>query len=850
MHRKEGICVRGSSVGRWGLAVALAAGLQSAFASSVSLVLGDPSPSQPDVGEEFVIQASALFDANGEEQTQLTLPEGRVEYCWIVSLDGQGVVAGIYTSGGQYSSPSGWIEHATVDAASYFEADGDQACEVTVWARVMGPGYQGSIYHDTTTVIVPVAPSGWEPPAQITGFAWRFPDRGEEFCESIGPLYVVGNTEPVIEIKTLKGPGEWTYGYPQWTGDGGFAATGEVVTYTFSEPGRTEVLTCFGAPASARKIRVVSALGGQAPTIAAPAGCMLVGGACLQLGCGEAFEGVTSFWTWEPADEEMVGAMEFDGWGDEGHGGSVDARGLARGPVIVTAVMEGPPPVPDPPPGDDIGLTVVELHSMTVTCYDRDPGGMLVGVTVTNPPQTHCPVYDGQWVEVRADFSPRNDTTEEFMMWRLMGWNGTSQTWELVTEAGFMTSSWPSIGATDANPNAEYRVDVGGDSNGNFTLDDDLSYCEVVRSTFINPRDVTVTVAADPEVQGVGGNVTSTATTDPPGYESMVTWTGGGSPATGVGRQFVTHWNQPGEKTVLGTCKNSTDDEEVTIVKVELTRAPAVVCAQTTWTHANLTAVDRRCVITVAADPAGHENLVDLEILSVEPLGDGQGTLTKISDAEWHYVALGEDQGDKWPGWDDPEAPEGRTWDVVVRDTWSGETVDLRVRCVFRYCVINELHLDMALEYVKWKYAGLIAAHGLTVGTYDAGLGDYGQTSVQLGRVHYGDNAFASENILISTIGHEDVHVDQGFLLRNAAVPSRAGYMALVALGTVPAPPALPPPGAVFPGKMWASMEYPAHSWEKDHALETGIDNHGVYMDIKDDEVGFHHHLLFNATPP
>ena len=269
------------------------------------------------------------------------------------------------------------------------------------------------------------------------------------------------------------------------------------------------------------------------------------------------------------------------------------------------------------------------------------------------------------------------------------------------------------------------------------------------------------------------------------------------------------------------------------------------MCAQTAWTHANLTADDHRCVITVATDPPGHENLVDLEILNVEPLGDGQGTLGKISDTEWHYTALQESQSDKWPGWDDPNDPVGRLWEVTIRDTWSGETVDFKVRCVFRYCVMNESDEPMALQYVQWKYAAFIAANGLTVGTYNGGS-HYGQTDTYDGDVTYGDPAFTTENILLSTIGHEDVHVDQGMLIRLWGAEDRAIYEPNVALGLYPAPPlGYPPPGSE--GGEWGDLEYPARRWEWLHQGDTGIDNDGNYLPYVQVEMNFFEYLRDNC---
>ncbi|MFA5645717.1 MAG: phospholipase A2 [Candidatus Ratteibacteria bacterium] len=54
-------------------------------------------------------------------------------------------------------------------------------------------------------------------------------------------------------------------------------------------------------------------------------------------------------------------------------------------------------------------------------------------------------------------------------------------------------------------------------------------------------------------------NFTFTAVTNPTGYGNLVNWSGGGTPATGSGSNFITQWSW-GEKTVTALNKNKTVD--------------------------------------------------------------------------------------------------------------------------------------------------------------------------------------------------------------------------------------------------------------------------------------------------
>jgi hypothetical protein len=70
-----------------------------------------------------------------------------------------------------------------------------------------------------------------------------------------------------------------------------------------------------------------------------------------------------------------------------------------------------------------------------------------------------------------------------------------------------------------------------------------------------------------------GTDITFEAVSIPSGYESMISWLGGGDPATGSGKYFTTHWHSTGTKTVTARCGTPTavwdKTINVTVVEVE-----------------------------------------------------------------------------------------------------------------------------------------------------------------------------------------------------------------------------------------------------------------------------------------
>jgi len=84
--------------------------------------------------------------------------------------------------------------------------------------------------------------------------------------------------------------------------------------------------------------------------------------------------------------------------------------------------------------------------------------------------------------------------------------------------------------------------------------------------------DVYVNSFPDPDEQVINCDVTFTAETILPGYESHIAWSGGENPSTGSGQTYTTQWSTPGTKTVTATIsscdgKSTWDSEYVVIVE-------------------------------------------------------------------------------------------------------------------------------------------------------------------------------------------------------------------------------------------------------------------------------------------
>ena len=97
-------------------------------------------------------------------------------------------------------------------------------------------------------------------------------------------------------------------------------------------------------------------------------------------------------------------------------------------------------------------------------------------------------------------------------------------------------------------------------------------------------EDVTIAEVASvtPDEYGacVNENITFTVTTNPAGHYDLVSWSGGGTPASQEGGQmFTTQWSTCGSKTVTATCGSSSDSQPVFIKGVaSVTTALSEVC--------------------------------------------------------------------------------------------------------------------------------------------------------------------------------------------------------------------------------------------------------------------------------
>ena len=131
---------------------------------------------------------------------------------------------------------------------------------------------------------------------------------------------------------------------------------------------------------------------------------------------------------------------------------------------------------------------------------------------------------------------------------------------------------------------------------------------------------VEVTVASatsDEDAACVGCSVTFTATTEPTGHESEVSWSGGGDPSTGTGATFVTTWQTTGTKMVTASLCGSSVSENVTIAEVaSVTADEDDAC------------INEDVTFTVTTNPPGHYDLISWSGGGNPPSQEGGQTFT------------------------------------------------------------------------------------------------------------------------------------------------------------------------------------------------------------------------------
>jgi len=240
---------------------------------------------------------------------------------------------------------------------------------------------------------------------------------------------------------------------------------------------------------------------------------------------------------------------------------------------------------------------------------------------------------------------------------------------------------------------------------------------------------------------------------------------------------------------------------------------------------------------------------VELAVKEVKPENANKGLMEAITDKRWKYTGPVESKNDKWPGYDDMGQ---RYWDLYFLNQirTCGCSVEKKqfVYSVFKYLYMKERH-NKAIAYISLKYPCL---SNMTIGDYspwaNVVYGGYGYTTVFTGRVFYGDAAFDSENIMASTISHENEHVKQPSSLRFIAGLDRSNYMLRVRLKLYPEPWNTPSEPPLY-GFYWGAMEWPAYQKEIDLQYQTGAyhDSNGGYIDEQEDAMKFFKWLMENA---
>jgi hypothetical protein len=98
-------------------------------------------------------------------------------------------------------------------------------------------------------------------------------------------------------------------------------------------------------------------------------------------------------------------------------------------------------------------------------------------------------------------------------------------------------------------------------------------------------------------------------------------------------------------------------------------------------------------------------------------------------------------------------------------DPWYGDAAYCRANTVFRYLTDQLNDNGKALNYVLWKYDHIPTGNANSI-TYNPSLQSDGNTNFVTKNVTLGPRAFGQgENVVASTIGHENVHAGQDWVV-------------------------------------------------------------------------------------
>jgi hypothetical protein len=219
-----------------------------------------------------------------------------------------------------------------------------------------------------------------------------------------------------------------------------------------------------------------------------------------------------------------------------------------------------------------------------------------------------------------------------------------------------------------------------------------------------------------------------------------------------------------GDGLVSTSCK-------VTVFKVTLSVDDAYIAAESDWTGIDNSY--QEALITANIQPKSAEDKIadkiTLKILKVTGGGGynpGKGKLkqsTKNSNL-WKYIPFGEPSSEKHP-----EAKQCSIGALYKGISCSNITnIEIKPIFIFLKGKGGYWGYNDALRYIEWKYG-----FGGKTGQYNPyGSGEGNAKTNPAGKTFYYDGAFASENLLASSILHEQIHQRQTFLVRLKAILS------------------------------------------------------------------------------
>lgn len=125
-----------------------------------------------------------------------------------------------------------------------------------------------------------------------------------------------------------------------------------------------------------------------------------------------------------------------------------------------------------------------------------------------------------------------------------------------------------------------------------------------------------------PQVVPPLSNVTFTALTDPSGYEGVVRWSGGGTPATGSGKYFTTSWADEGVYVVTARCGTDASCGQT------VTATATVISVDYAIDHVCTTDVHSAHVVPVTVTPNDTGVPITLRLARTSSGGSGRAIFT------------------------------------------------------------------------------------------------------------------------------------------------------------------------------------------------------------------------------